>query len=436
MVKILRNSFFKYPVPQIERFKANERILAVLKLSVPSLMGIFIFFTPIPHTTAIKEICFYLSVFIVFLLLCYKKIDFSFKSPFTLPFVLFTIWAFVGLFFALDKENSIHDFRAHLLRYLCVYYLLINFFNSPNRLRILSWIIIVSAASFSIGGLGYFYLVLGNPISERFGFSEMMNIDLIGFVTIFAMLLSLHLFRLEESVYYKGTLVVCLLGTSMATYFTMSRGSLVAACIALIAFFCKRSKRLVVLLISCSLIAVGTVPALKARFSPDLLKEMRIGINLTTLEILKDYPITGIGFGMETYGNKKFIDLGKYNARVDPRYQQRGGLISAPHNSFADVAVRTGIVGFALFLAVYVVFVRLCWSIIRYGKDDYIRDWGVCVMAAFVGVFVQELFADGMFGPQAIALYTILAMITILCHLNSELVTTTTSSTTKEPEGV
>ncbi|TFG93727.1 MAG: hypothetical protein E4H15_00515 [Syntrophobacterales bacterium] len=428
MVNFLRNSFLRYPVLQIERFTESERIFDVLKLSVPSLLGIFIFFTPIPHTTAIKEVCFYLSIFIVLLLLYRKKIDFSFTSPFTLPFALFVIWAFIGLFFALDKGNSIHDFRAHLLAYLCVYYLLINFFTSMRRLHILSWIIIISAASFSVGGLAYFYLILENPISKRFGFSEMMNIDLIGFVTIFAILLSLHLLRLENIVYRRVMLVVCLLGTSMATYLTMSRGSLVAACIALVAFFATRNKRLVVLLIIFSLIAVGTVPALKERFAPDrFLNDMRIGINLTTLEILKDYPITGIGFGMETYGNKNFIDLKKYHARVHPQYQLRGPLISAPHNSFADVAVRTGAVGLALFIVVYVVFVRLCWRIIRYGENDYIREWGICIMAAFIGVFVQQLFADGMFGPQAIVFYTILAMTTILWQMNAELENITTS---------
>ena len=102
-------------------------------------------------------------------------------------------------------------------------------------------------------------------------------------------------------------------------------------------------------------------------------------------------------------------------------------MIGAPLNSFADVAVRTGVVGLALFLVVYVVFVRLCWSIIRHGKNDYIREWGGCIMATFIGVFVQELFADGMFGPQAIVFYTILAMITILWHLNAEPENITTS---------
>jgi hypothetical protein len=116
--------------PQLSEQSSREKIFKILNLSVPILMGIFIFFNPFPHTTSIKEICFYGSVIIVLILIYFKKIDFSFRSPLTLPFALFTAWAFIGLFFALDKGNSLHDFRAHLLKYLVLYYILVNFFNS------------------------------------------------------------------------------------------------------------------------------------------------------------------------------------------------------------------------------------------------------------------------------------------------------------------
>ena len=155
-------------------------------------MGIFLFFAPFLHTTAIKEISFYLSVFIVFILIYSKQIDFSLKSPLSLPFALFTVWAFIGLFSALYKENSIHDFYSHLLKYIAIYYIIINFFNSGKRLILLSWIMIVSATIFSIGGLGCFYLVLGNNIlTTRMTFQE-TSINIIGFVSIFALLLSAH----------------------------------------------------------------------------------------------------------------------------------------------------------------------------------------------------------------------------------------------------
>jgi len=250
----------------------------------------------------------------------------------------------------------------------------------------------------------------------------MMNIDLIGFVTIFAMLLSMHQFKLENSLYRKIILLVCLLGTLMATCLTMSRGSLLALFVAFIVFFVKKNNLLVIFFIIFSLITLITVPAFKTRFSPSLiLNDIRVGINLTTLEIIKDYPVTGIGFGMQTYGNKNFVDLAKYNLRLPPQYQQPiSKIVGSPHNSLADIAVRTGLVGFSLFCWVYFVFVRLGWNIIRFGKDDFIRDWGICIMAAFISVVIQGLFADGMFGPQAIVLYTMLAIMDVLWQFNAQ----------------
>jgi hypothetical protein len=69
---------------------------------------------------------------------------------------------------------------------------------------------------------------------------------------------------------------------------------------------------------------------------------------------------------------------------------------------------------------VYFVFVRLGWNIIRSGKDDFIGDWGICIMAAFISVVIQRLFADGMFGEQAIVPCTIFAIMDILWQFNAQ----------------
>ena len=158
----------------------------VLNGGVLCLMGIFIFFNPFPHTTSIQEISFYLSIFLVVLGIISKKMPFPLKSPLSLPLVLFTLWAAIGLFFALDRDNSLHDFYSHLLKYLLLYYMLINVFNSKKRLEWLSWVIIISATLFCLGALGYEYLILGeNENSARFGVRFVQNpTNLMGVITL------------------------------------------------------------------------------------------------------------------------------------------------------------------------------------------------------------------------------------------------------------
>ena len=283
----------------------RNKVFKVLNLSVPILIGIFLFFNPFSHTTAIKEICFYLSLFIVLILVCFKKINFSFKSPLTLPFALFTVWAFIGLFSALYKENSIHDFYAHLLKYLVFYYIMVNFFDSRKRLTILSWVIIVSATIFSIGGMGYFYLVMGhNILTTRMTFQE-TSINIIGFVCIFALFLSVNLTSRTSIIYKKIFLLISVVATTLVIIRTLSFGTLMGMTPILLMFPKNKKVVILIVLLIAAILVITTQnfkPA-KIRFSSKyiinkLQNEERIKIWYTYFEIIKDFPIAGIGFDM------------------------------------------------------------------------------------------------------------------------------------------
>ena len=295
--------------PQLNEQNTRDQIFKILNLSVPALMGIFIFLNPFPHTTAIKEICFYSSFLIVLLLIYFKKIDFSFKSPLTLPFALFVAWVFIGLFFALDKGNSIHDFRTHLLKYMVLYYILINFFNSRKRLIGLSWAIIISATIFSIGEIYYFYFMLGNSFSTKLlpGLDE-IAVNQIGFITVTAAIFSLYHIITPGTLYVRIISFVCLFPLCFLSVLTQTRSTALALFLSAI-ILCFKNKKIMVVCLGIILIAICISP-LKNRFIHcNPITDLRLDINHTTLEIIKDFPIIGIGFGMETYGNKKHVDL-------------------------------------------------------------------------------------------------------------------------------
>jgi len=188
------------------------KIFDFLNQVVLVLMGIFIFFNPFPHTTAIKEISFYLSVAFVFVLVILKKTEFILRTPLSLPLGLFVFWAFLSLFWALNVDNSVHDFYSHLIRYIIVFFILINFYNSKRRLVWLSWIVIISGTVFSIGGLYYYYIKLNNPLSKRFaiGFQHIPT-NFVGFITLFAIILIFHHLITDNKAYRRAFLIICLL---------------------------------------------------------------------------------------------------------------------------------------------------------------------------------------------------------------------------------
>ncbi|MBU4034381.1 MAG: hypothetical protein KKG34_06240, partial [Proteobacteria bacterium] len=59
----------------------SSTIFSFIAVSIPVLLGIFVFMVPFPHTTTIKEICFYLSVSLVVVLFLARKIKLSFQTP-------------------------------------------------------------------------------------------------------------------------------------------------------------------------------------------------------------------------------------------------------------------------------------------------------------------------------------------------------------------
>jgi len=404
-------------VLELNEQKAREKIFKILNLCVPILMGIFIFFNPFPHTTAIKEICFYSSFFVVLVLIYFKKIDFSFKSPLTLPFALFTAWVFIGLFFALDKEGSIGDFRTHLLNYLVLYYILINFFNSRKRLLGLSWIMIISATIFSIGGIYYFYVMLGHPLTTKFtlGLPE-IPVNLIGITTVCALVLSFHHFLCNENLYNKAVSLICILPLFSVTFLTQTRSTLVVMILASIVMLFNRKKVMAVFL-GITLIVAIMAPVKNRFIHPNIVTSLRLGINYTTLEIIKDFPIIGTGFGMETFGNGKYINLAKYNKKVPEKYRQKS-IHNDPHSIVPSIAVRTGLVGLAFFFYILFAFLKMSWDCIRHGREKFIRDWGRCITAMFVVVFVVGIFEPVLSHHPETVFCIIFAIMTILWRIN------------------
>ena len=434
--------------------------MQVLNNGALCLLGIFIFFNPFPHTTSIQEISFYLSLFLVVLGIVYRKIPFPFISPLSVPLALFTLWAGVGLFWALDLENSLHDFYAHLLKYLILYFMLITVFRTKKRLEWLSWIIIISATVFCVGALGYEYLILGkNEYSTRFGVRFVQNpTNLMGVITLLAAILSTHHLKEQgRSWWYRGLLVFCLAVLLAVTVLTESRSNFVALGIVAVILLLKYKK--VLLAFGLVFVLFVLLSPIKDRF---ILSENsnvgdkgsllhRISIAYISYEIMKDYPVSGTGFGIKTFQNRKAIDPNVYNARLpkelrldewgprvvdlkaykeqvlrnsgkDDRPPEEFGIVEhlfkRPHNMFLSIGVRMGFVGLALFLYLLFVAGKMCWETMHHGKSAFQKGWGHCVTAAFA-MFLVKGSLDPIFTHLTeTALFTIFAMITIVRNLN------------------
>lgn len=346
----------------------------------------------------------------------FRKTDFTLRSPLTLPFALFSLWAVCGLFFTLDIKNTLHDLRGQLLEYLIIFYLLINYFNSLKKLEILTLIVIVSATIFSFGLVIHYYLIEGFPFSERLGYyTHYIHTNHIGFITIPAITLALNVLLSKKELKSKLFFTVCIIILCVATLLTQSRGSLLGLFIAIV-ILCFINKRNVLFLAALTLLIV-ILPGMKERMINECYtKDLRTKINRLTLEVIKEHPITGIGFGEQIYGNRSLINLEKYNNQLTTEFQQKE-IINSTHNTILDIAVRTGIVGLVLYLYILFTVVFMLWKSLRQTENAYHKSWLVCLLACFMSFIVSALFENATSGKPAVVHYTILAMIVILWRL-------------------
>jgi len=359
----------------------SEKLIVVL-------LGTFIFLNPFPHTTTIKEICFYLSVAIVIALIIVKKTDFSLSSPLTVPFALYILWAFASIFWAVDRENTVHDFYAHLLKHIAVYYLVINYYASKKRFTLLAWIVMLSISIFTIKGMVNFYLIMDHPLSARLIPADGSPINASAIVALFSVFLSLLLLQREKHTSLKLLLSICFTGTLLATILSYTRGVLLALVVStlVLLFLISENRKKIIVFSLLIAVAVGALYSTSPRFQKRstlnyFMNEFRLGIYYTSFEIFKDYPMTGVGFGMKTFEKHMWHE---YNPKV-PQKWQRKDPAQTPHSFVFSIFVRLGIVGIGIFGFIFMRIFQMNRVLLQSTREE-VRTWGAYLLISFIGL--------------------------------------------------
>ncbi len=197
---------------------------------------------------------------------------------------------------------------------------------------------------------------------------------------------------------------------------TQTRSSLIGLFLAGVIMFIENKKQL--FLFTMFFLIIVAVTPFKDRFSLEtFLYNERIPNYYITYEIIKSYPIFGIGFGMQTYGED--INLKDYKEKIPANIKSiPAPTLEDPHNMVLDVAVRLGVVGLAFSFYIVFVFFKMTWNIVKYGKDKILKSWGRCLAAAFIGVSFIGLFQPIFSHMPEVVFCIIFSMVTIIWRLN------------------
>ncbi|MCF8066984.1 MAG: O-antigen ligase family protein [Desulfobacterales bacterium] len=394
-------------------------ILELISKSIPVLLGIFIFLNPFPHNTGTREIVYTLTVFFVILLLCTKKYKFSFSSPLAIPFLLLTGWVIITHIFALDPKDSIRDSYSHLIKYIVIYFILINCIATEKHFLIFINIIIVSVTLFAVAALIYFYFIEGHLLTERFGISfKNSATNIIGFSTISAFLFSLSFFfsagHIRKKLLYFSTMVPLF----AASFLTQSRADIVALVVSISVILAIKSKKIMALILML-LIAISILSPLSDRFLEKKRYKVRSGLLLYSLEIIKANPLWGTGFSIDTFQNHKLIKAKQYLEKIPEEYRRHGKAFNFPHSIFLSIAIRSGLPALLLYLLILITAAVLCLRLQKYGRNSFIRQWSNTLLAALMMFIIKGAVEPAFTHLVDTIFYTILAMITILWRLNT-----------------
>ncbi len=379
------------------------------------LLWVVIALIPFPHATTIMEGCYYLAMALTLGEIVRHRDVGWLRTPFFLPVAMFSAWAFFGLFFAIDLKTSLHDFRTNLLEYIALYLALVRVVDSRKRFLAIVWVLVISCSLASLIELYRFYVAGGHSLSERFILSDSeYPVGEFGFKMFYAAILALALLRRRRLT--GGELagaLACLVALLTTVVMVQTRAILLAAPFACLALFWRQKRILWVAVILT--LTVGLAVLLHFRQQDTTTRNgyiARLTINYISLLVVKDHPLTGIGFGISTYGDSKFIDHQAYMARVPKLFRKPDEPISNPHDMWLDVAVRTGLVGLVLFAALIFTAFREGWAVATLGGDEEIRMFGGTIVALLISFCIYGLFQPVFLGHLDMLLCLGLALLT------------------------
>lgn len=246
------------------------------------------------------------------------------------------------------------------------------------------------------------YSVFGNPniLAEYLVFMIPVGVGLFWFTT-----------NLSQKVFYGLGLVIMFVTLGL----TMSRGGWLGIAMAALVFVLLVDRRLLLMAIPMVLVGLMVLPQsiinrlVSIGNLSDSSNDYRLKIWSITGEIIKDYPVAGLGLG-----HQPFMEVFNTYIRTMPIYHA--------HNTVLQMIVELGFVGFGIFIMfMYTFMTRSIGRLIIDNDDKYTKYIGAGVLAAIAGVFTHGMVEVLLYLPKIIFMFwTMMAVLIVLSNIKGE----------------
>jgi O-antigen ligase len=393
----------------------KDKLLKYCDWMIGAFLILFVFWSPISITGTQAAVSFAVLFWLIKMFLM-KKFDLV-RNPLNIPIAAFLVATAIGVIMAVDFKHSLKGYMT--LGWISIFFLFVNNVKDETQFKKLVRILILIttiAGAYAIFQHFTRIDIFGNVkyVQKSFARSPGFfnspqtfgNYILLVLPVVFGLSFYSNNRREKRWLQLSGLIVLT------AIIFSYTRGVWLGLIGGLIFMAILRSKKLLFLVVTGIIIgSLFLVFLPSSKFAQRVNRTFKSGRPVGdriyfwegSLRIIRDYPITGLGWeGFRL---------------VYPKYKPAKGrqLVCHAHNNFIDMAVDSGLLGLGIFIWLLVTIYKVGFHVFKKLEDGYFKGiaWG------FLGSFTAFLIAglsQYNFGDSEVVMlfYFLLGMVMVI----------------------
>ena len=344
------------------------------------------------------------------------------RMPFDWPIAIFIICGAASIAVSPDPAFSFYNYYNLALVYALTYLLVTQNITQPAQVRLIAFA--MGAAALLVVLYGYYQFIFGIDTSamkwvdgdafpelKKRVFSTWENPNILaGYLDAAICILFGFFIRMKERSVRIG-LVIGMILLALCLAMTYARGACLAIAVVLAGYGLLKDRRV---LLAC-LVAGGAIlaldPALAERLSSvftkvDTSSEMRLALWESTMEMIQEHPLLGIGWGAY------WMVYPEYDFYIN----DASVVIVHAHNVYLHYAAEIGLIGAVSYFCYFFGTMRMALFSKRTG-DDFFRGFMLGIGLAIISVALNGITDDVLFNiPSSMLLWMLCALAACIDH--------------------
>ncbi len=390
------------------------------------IYSVILYILSIPFLSDMNTLIMGMVVILSYAVNFIREGEFKFKfTPANFLLLLFTITIVANTFLSLSLRGSFRDFSIHSVA-IGILFMIVNSKKSKKDIYLMNVFFTLVAAIVSIYGIYQFFngVPMGsgwvdasqNPDLKVRVYSVFENPNILAQYLIMIIPISAALFLYSKSyvkkTFFALTTIIMLICDGM----TYARGSWLGLAFSIFFFILLVDFKKLFLLIPLSIGSLFFMPSsiLQRIRTMGSLQDSSFIYRLNTLDmsmdILKDYWFSGIGIGYLT-----FREVAPFYIRSMAPYHT--------HNTYLQIAIELGIVGFFLFLALMLMIFKMGVKSIMNTKSKFTKYFTAASLASLSAMLVNGVAEHILYNPKIILVFwLIIAMNFAMYGMDEEII--------------